>query len=47
MFVSIFGKDTRTLLDAFGIERLGIEDINLTTGYLDTARAKQEWELLF
>ena len=47
MFVSIFGKDARTLLDAFGIEKLGIEDINLTTGYLNTAQAKQGWELLF
>lgn len=43
----MFGKDTRTLLDAFGIEKLDIEDINLTAGYLDTARAKQGWELLF
>lgn len=47
MFVSVFGKDAHTLLDAFGIEKLGIEDINLTTRCLNTARAKQGCEVLF
>ena len=41
MLVTAFGDDARTLLDAFGVERLDPSELDLTPGCVERARAER------
>lgn len=41
MLVAAFGDDARTLLDAFGVERLDPSELDLTPGCVERARAER------
>ena len=41
MLLAVFGDDARALMDAFGIELLGREELDLTPGRVERARAER------
>ena len=40
-FVAAFGDDARAVLDAFGIEAVGIDELDLTPACVERARAER------
>lgn len=41
VLAAVFGDDARALMDAFGIEALGRDEIDLTPGCVERARAER------
>ena len=41
MLLAVFGDDARTLIDAFGVEELGRDELDLTPGRVERACAKR------